>query len=108
MSRQRTEPVRDPPENEPATPVGGMRVAVAQTGNSGNGRVNKAADMIVFWSGCLLFAVTASIASLSGRCLSWLLPGEFGVRSEVNIALTPSAAEVTGGEAQRELLRLLP
>ena len=36
------------------------------------------------------------------------LPGEFGVRSEVNIALTPTAAEVTGGAPQRELLRLLP
>ncbi len=35
------------------------------------------------------------------------LPGEFGVRTEVNIALTPSAAEVTGGEPQRELVRLL-
>ena len=35
------------------------------------------------------------------------LPGEFGVRTEVNIALTPAAAEVTGGEPQRELLRLL-
>jgi len=33
--------------------------------------------------------------------------GEFGVRTEVNIALTPTAAEVTGGEPQRELLRLL-
>ena len=36
------------------------------------------------------------------------LAGEFGVRSEVNIALTPTAAEVTGGAPQRELLRLLP
>ncbi len=35
------------------------------------------------------------------------LPGEIGVRSEVNIALTAEAAEVTGGEPQRELLRLL-
>jgi len=35
------------------------------------------------------------------------LAGEFGVRSEVNIALTAEAAEVTGGEPQRELLRLL-
>ena len=35
------------------------------------------------------------------------LPGEFGVRTEVNIALTSTAAEVTGGEPQRELLRLL-
>jgi len=34
-------------------------------------------------------------------------PGEFGVRTEVNIALTAEAAEVTGGEPQRELLRLL-
>jgi Xaa-Pro aminopeptidase len=34
-------------------------------------------------------------------------PGDFGVRSEVNIALTPAAAEVTGAEPQRELLRLL-
>ena len=80
MSQQRTEPVRDPLEDEPATPVGGMRVAVAQTGNGGNGLVHKAADMVVFWSGCLLFAVTTLIASLSARCLSWLLPGEFGAR----------------------------
>ena len=36
------------------------------------------------------------------------LAGEFGVRSEVNIALTPTAAEVTGGAPQRDLLRLLP
>ncbi len=35
------------------------------------------------------------------------LPGEIGVRTEVNIALTPEVAEVTGGEPQRELLRLL-
>ena len=35
------------------------------------------------------------------------LPGDFGVRTEVNIALTADAAEVTGGEPQRELLRLL-
>jgi Xaa-Pro dipeptidase len=35
------------------------------------------------------------------------LPGEIGVRSEVNIALTADAAEVTGGEPQRDLLRLL-
>jgi Xaa-Pro dipeptidase len=34
-------------------------------------------------------------------------PGDFGVRSEVNIALTATAAEVTGAEPQRELLRLL-
>ena len=34
-------------------------------------------------------------------------PGEFGVRTEVNIALTAETAEVTGGEPQRELLRLL-
>jgi len=35
------------------------------------------------------------------------LPGDFGVRTEVNIALTPTVAEVTGGEPQRDLLRLL-
>ncbi|MCL4837853.1 MAG: M24 family metallopeptidase [Thermoanaerobaculia bacterium] len=35
------------------------------------------------------------------------LPGELGVRTEVNIALAPEAAEVTGAEPQRELLRLL-
>ncbi len=35
------------------------------------------------------------------------LPGEFGVRTEVNVALTPTTAEVTGGEPQRELIRLL-
>ncbi len=35
------------------------------------------------------------------------LTGEFGVRSEINVALTPDGVEVTGGEPQRELLRLL-
>jgi len=49
------------------------------------------------------------------------LPGDFGVRSEINVVLLPqapegpetpetpenTAVEVTGGEAQRELLRLL-
>lgn len=35
------------------------------------------------------------------------IPGEIGVRTEVNIALTADAAEVTGGEPQRDLLRLL-
>lgn len=34
------------------------------------------------------------------------LPGEFGVRSEVDVALTPDGVEVTGGEPQQELLRL--
>jgi Xaa-Pro dipeptidase len=34
------------------------------------------------------------------------LPGDFGVRSEINVVLTDEAAEVTGGEPQRELLRL--
>jgi Xaa-Pro dipeptidase len=35
------------------------------------------------------------------------LPGDFGVRLEINVALTAEAAEITGGEPQRELLRLL-
>ena len=35
------------------------------------------------------------------------LPGEFGVRTEINVALTPGAAETTGGTPQKELLRLL-
>jgi len=35
------------------------------------------------------------------------LPGDFGVRTEINVALTPERAEVTGHEPQRELLRLL-
>jgi len=35
------------------------------------------------------------------------LTGDFGARSEINVALTRDAAEVTGGEPQRELLRLL-
>jgi Xaa-Pro aminopeptidase len=34
------------------------------------------------------------------------LPGELGVRSEIDVALTPEGAEVTG-EPQRELLRLM-
>jgi len=35
------------------------------------------------------------------------LPGDFGVRSEINVALTPEGAEVTGGEPQKELIRVL-
>ena len=35
------------------------------------------------------------------------LPGDFGVRTEINVALTPASAEITGAEPQRELLRLL-
>jgi Xaa-Pro aminopeptidase len=34
------------------------------------------------------------------------LPGELGVRTEIDVALTPEGAEVTG-EPQRELLRLM-
>jgi Xaa-Pro aminopeptidase len=34
-------------------------------------------------------------------------PDDFGVRSEINVALTATAAEVTGGEPQRELVRML-
>ncbi len=34
-------------------------------------------------------------------------PGEFGVRSEINVALTPEGAEVTGAAPQKKLLRLL-
>jgi Xaa-Pro aminopeptidase len=34
-------------------------------------------------------------------------PGDFGVRSEINVALTPERAEITGAEPQRELLVLL-
>ena len=35
------------------------------------------------------------------------LDGDFGVRSEINVALTRDGAEITGAEPQRELLRLL-
>jgi len=35
------------------------------------------------------------------------IAGDFGVRSEINVALTHEAAEITGAEPQRELLRLL-
>lgn len=35
------------------------------------------------------------------------LPGDFGVRSEINVALTPDAAVVSGGEPQRELIAVL-
>ena len=35
------------------------------------------------------------------------LPTEFGVRSEINVALTANAVEVTGAEPQRELVRVL-
>jgi Xaa-Pro aminopeptidase len=35
------------------------------------------------------------------------IEGDFGVRLEINVALTEGAAEITGAEPQRELLRLL-
>jgi Xaa-Pro dipeptidase len=35
------------------------------------------------------------------------IQGDFGVRLEINVALTPEAPEITGAEPQRELLRLL-
>jgi Xaa-Pro aminopeptidase len=35
------------------------------------------------------------------------ITGDFGVRLEINVALTADAAEITGAEPQRELLRLL-
>ena len=35
------------------------------------------------------------------------LEGDFGVRSEINVALTPEGAEITGAEPQRRLLTLL-
>ncbi|HEY4596221.1 MAG TPA: M24 family metallopeptidase [Thermoanaerobaculia bacterium] len=35
------------------------------------------------------------------------IPGDFGVRLEINVALTHEAPEITGAEPQRELLRLL-
>jgi Xaa-Pro aminopeptidase len=35
------------------------------------------------------------------------IAGDFGVRLEINVALTPAAPEITGAEPQRELLRLL-
>jgi Xaa-Pro dipeptidase len=35
------------------------------------------------------------------------IAGDFGVRSEINVALTPEGPEITGAEPQRELLRLL-
>jgi Xaa-Pro aminopeptidase len=35
------------------------------------------------------------------------LAGDFGVRSEINVALTPEGPEITGADPQRELLRLL-
>ncbi len=34
-------------------------------------------------------------------------PGDFGVRSEINVVLTETAVEVTGGKPQEELLRLI-
>lgn len=35
------------------------------------------------------------------------LPDDLGVRSEINVLLTPDEVEVTGGDPQQELLRLL-
>lgn len=52
---------------------------------------------------------TRSLQAMTGFSIEpgVYLPGDFGVRSEINVALTAEAAEITGGEPQRELLRLL-
>ena len=34
-------------------------------------------------------------------------PGDFGIRSEINVALTRDIAEITGAEPQRELISVL-
>ena len=35
------------------------------------------------------------------------LAGDFGVRTEINVALTRDTAEITGAEPQRELITVL-
>ena len=51
---------------------------------------------------------TRPLLSLTGFSIEpgIYLEGDFGVRLEINVALTPERAEVTGGEPQQELLRL--
>ena len=80
MNPLRTEPIRDPLEDETATPVGGRRVDSAQTGDGGNGLLREVGDVFVFWSGCFLFAASTFATSLCGSCLSWVLPREIGAR----------------------------
>ena len=35
------------------------------------------------------------------------IPGDFGVRTEINIALTEDGVEITGAAPQKELIRVL-
>ena len=52
---------------------------------------------------------TRSLRAMTGFSIEpgIYFPGDFGVRLEINVALTEAAAEITGAAPQRELLRLL-
>lgn len=80
MNPQRTDPVRDPHQDETARSGGGMRMDLARTGGLGNGVVQEAWDVFVFWSGYTLFATMTFAGSLAAGCLYWLLPRRVGTR----------------------------
>jgi 1-acyl-sn-glycerol-3-phosphate acyltransferase len=80
MSPLRTEPIRDPLEDEGVTSVGGNRSGAARAGAGGNGLLQELGDIFVFWSGCFLFAASTFATSVFGACLSWVLPRAIGAR----------------------------
>ncbi len=88
MNPLRTEPIRDPLEDESATPLGGNRSGAARAVAGGNGLLKEAGDVFVFWSGCLLFAASTFATSVCGTCLSWVLPREIGARLGKRMIMT--------------------
>jgi len=80
MSPLRTEPIRDPLEDEGVTPVGCNRSGAARAGAGSNGLLKEFGDVFVFWSGCFLFAASTFATSVFGACLSWVLPRAIGAR----------------------------
>ncbi len=80
MNPQRTEPVRDSHQDETSSSASGMGVDVLGPRDDGNGFLQAAADIFVFWAGYGLFAVTTFLGSFSAACLSWVLPRPSGTR----------------------------
>lgn len=80
MNPQRTEPVRDPHQDETSRSAGGMRVDVLRPHDGESGFLQKAVDVFVFWSGYGLFAATTFLGSFSAACLSWVLPRRIGTQ----------------------------
>lgn len=80
MNPQRTDPVRDPHQDETSRSAGGMHMEVAHAADLDGGALQEVWDVFVFWSGCALFAAMTFMGSLAAGGLYWLLPRRAGTR----------------------------